>query len=216
MIPAALAAQLQQGLADFLRVSFWSSTPGMESVIEDLIAKPGALAKGPYLSVKLPFASGSNPRYFPDVPLRFTPHAHQEQAFERLGGRRKLSTLVATGTGSGKTECFLQPILDHCRAEADVPGVKAILVYPLNALATDQAERLAREIWNNDKLRGRVKAGLYIGGTQKKGKSSGFSEMGPSHLLTDRKVMQQSPPHILLTNYKMLDYLLLRARDRGV
>lgn len=217
MIPAALAAQLQQGLADFLRMSFWSSTPGMESVIEDLIDDPGALAKGPYLSVKLPFAAGNNPAYFPDVPLRFVPHAHQEQAFERLGGRRKLGTLVATGTGSGKTECFVQPILEHCRAEADLPGVKAILVYPLNALATDQAERLAQTIWTNDKLRGRVTAGLYIGESRKKGKkSSGRAEMGPRHLITDRAMMQATPPHILLTNYKMLDYLLLRARDRGV
>ena len=58
MIPSALSAQLQQGLIDFLRFSFWSSTPGMEQVIEDLIARPGALVKGPYISVKLTFVTG--------------------------------------------------------------------------------------------------------------------------------------------------------------
>ena len=100
MIPSALSSQLQQGLSDFLRFSFWSSTHGMEHVIEDLLAEPGGLVKGPYVSLKLPFVSGKSPRFFEDIPLGFTPHAHQEQAFERLGARRKHSTLVATGTGS--------------------------------------------------------------------------------------------------------------------
>jgi hypothetical protein len=54
MIPSALSGQLQQGLADFLRFSFWSSTPGMEHVIDDLLDEPGGLLKGPYVSLKLP------------------------------------------------------------------------------------------------------------------------------------------------------------------
>ena len=90
MIPAALAGQLERGLADFLRFSFWSSTPGMERVVDDLLAEPGALLKGPYVSLKLPYRRGSNPRFFPEVPLPFMPHHHQEQAVTRLGGRRKL------------------------------------------------------------------------------------------------------------------------------
>ena len=146
MIPSALSGQLQQGLADFLRFSFWSCTPGMGHVIDDLMSEPGGLLKGPYISVKLPFVSGENPNFFPNVPLGFTPHFHQEQAFARLGGHRKLSTLVATGTGSGKTECFLLPILDYGLHDADNKGVKAILVYPMNALATDQAGRIAQMV----------------------------------------------------------------------
>ena len=51
-----------------------------------------------------------------------------------------LSTLVATGTGSGKTESFLYPILDHCK-NVGRRGIKAIVIYPMNALATDQARR---------------------------------------------------------------------------
>ena len=111
--------------------------------------------KGPYVSLKLPFALGHNPRFLPKVPLEYPPYLHQEQAFERLGGQRKLSTLVATGTGSGKTESFLLPILDHCLSKAGQRGVKAILIYPMNALATDQAGRIARLIHGNGKLRGR-------------------------------------------------------------
>jgi DEAD/DEAH box helicase domain-containing protein len=214
VIPSALAGQLGRGLADFLRFSFWSSTPGMGRVIDDLLAQPGGLLKGPYLSLKLPFRPGSNPRFFPEVPLAFMPHEHQERAFGRLGGRRKLSTLVATGTGSGKTEAFLLPILDHCRAEAGTPGVKAILIYPMNALATDQAARIAATIHGNDRLRGRVSAGLYIG--EDRGGAVGETAMGPTAVITDRATMQATPPDILLTNYKMLDYLLLRPRDQGI
>jgi len=214
MIPSALSAQLQQGLVDFLRFSFWSSTPGMEQVIDDLMAEPGALVKGPYIGVKLPFVTGKDPRFFPEVPLGFTPHAHQERAFDRLGGRRKRSTLIATGTGSGKTESFLLPILNHCRETAGTPGIKAILIYPMNALATDQAGRIARMVHQTPSLQG-VRAGLYIGETQGK-RTTRETEMGPRHVITDRPTMQESPPDILLTNYKMLDYLLVRPSDQQI
>ncbi len=215
MIPSAMIGQLQRGLADFLRYSFWSSTPGMEKVIDDLLNVPGGVTRGPYLSVKLPFLSGGDPNFFPQVPLGFPPHAHQEAAFERLGGEDKKNTLVATGTGSGKTECFLLPILQHCLENTSTPGVKAILVYPMNALATDQAGRLAGMIHDNPNLKGKVTAGLYIG-ESKGSKRTTDERMGPRNIITDRKVMQSNPPDILLTNYKMLDYLLLRPWDQKI
>lgn len=58
---------------------------------------------------------------------------------------RRENYLVATGTGSGKTESFLYPLVDHILAQGDLkrPGVRAILVYPLNALANDQLNRIA-------------------------------------------------------------------------
>ena len=56
--------------------------------------------------------------------------------------------VVATGTGSGKTESFLLPILGHLTDERDAgtlgPGVRALLLYPMNALANDQVKRLRR------------------------------------------------------------------------
>ena len=58
MIPAALTTMLQQGVSDFLRMSFWSSTPGMETVIDRFLQTEGAVFKGPFVSVKLPFRSG--------------------------------------------------------------------------------------------------------------------------------------------------------------
>ena len=88
----------------------------------------------------------------PGAPGSFTPYGHQAEAFARLSSAdlgpdkpRPLPTLVTTGTGSGKTEAFLYPILDHVlRAKAQgVTGMKALLLYPMNALANDQAQRLA-------------------------------------------------------------------------
>jgi ATP-dependent helicase YprA (DUF1998 family) len=90
------------------------------------------------------------------------------------------------------------------------PGIKAIIIYPMNALATDQAKRIARLIHDNPNLKNQMKAGLYIGGQQG---DKAFQVMGPEHLITDRETLRLSPPAILLTNYKMLDYLLIRPRD---
>lgn len=217
MLPTALATTLDTGLASFLRASFWSSTPGMEHVIDDLLSLEGGVSKGPWVELKLPFVQGSKPDFFPAVPLPFNPHAHQERAFGRLGGRLKQSTLVATGTGSGKTESFLIPILAHCEAERrrGVKGVKAVLIYPMNALAADQARRLAGLVHANPRLRGHVRAGMYVGGG-KGSKAANHAVMGADHLVTSREVLRADPPDILLTNYKMLDYLLLRPEDRGL
>ena len=213
MIPTALSSQLEQGIADFLRMSFWSSTPSMEGVIERLISTPGGILKGPYISVNLPFQQGGDSEFFPNVPLGFPAHRHQEQAFSRLSGAKLQSTLIATGTGSGKTESFLWPILDHCRRNVGKPGIKAILIYPMNALATDQAGRMAKAIEGNAQLKGAVRAGLYIG--ESKGeKRSAHKTMGADHIITDRQSMRLNPPDILLTNYKMLDYLLIRPGDQ--
>lgn len=213
MLPSPLALQLQHGLADFLRASFGTATPGFAEGVEEWITRPEGLTRGPYVSVRLPFVQGGRPDRFPRVPLAFPPHAHQDQAWQRLEAGR--STLVATGTGSGKTECFLWPILAHCEASAGTPGIKAILLYPMNALATDQAGRIARTIHTNPHLKGHVTAGLYVGedrGTPTPTRAT----MGPDHVITDRDKLRLSPPDILLTNYKMLDFLLQRPRDAGL
>jgi DEAD/DEAH box helicase domain-containing protein len=146
---------------------------------------------------------------FPEVPLGFHPFRHQELAFQRLRGDAPKSTMIATGTGSGKTESFLWPILDNCRRRKGEPGIKAILIYPMNALATDQAKRIAKAIHRNASLQG-VRCGIYADAEPK----APSDEMGENEVITRREAMRVNPPDILLTNYKMLDYLLLRGRDR--
>jgi DEAD/DEAH box helicase domain-containing protein len=210
MIPSVLAHQVQQGVKDFLRTTFPLSTPYFHQLLERLLERQDGLFKGPYLSINLPFRPGKGgPDFFPDVSLKFPPYLHQEQAFRRLSGERPRSTLVATGTGSGKTECFLHPILDACCRHREEPGIKAILIYPMNALATDQAGRLARIIHENEKLRGHVTAGLFVGQSER----DPPMVMGPDGIITNKHTLRLKPPDILLTNYKMLDYLLIRAKD---
>ena len=210
MIPSVLATQIRQGVEDFLRTTFPISTPFFHGIIERLLAEENGLFKGPYLSIQLPFRHGeSGTDFFGDIPLEFPPYLHQEQAFHRLSGVEPQSTIIATGTGSGKTECFLYPILDYCYKNRHDRGIKAIIIYPMNALATDQAGRLAKTIYRNDKLRSNVTAGLYIGKQEKQP----LKVMTADGIITNKETLRLKPPDILLTNYKMLDYLLLRQDD---
>ena len=107
------------------------------------------LFRGPYLRVRTPFREAlpgweKSLDWYPDD---FRPYTHQATAWQRLSsksGHAPEPTIVTTGTGSGKTESFLIPILDHCaRARAaGVKGIKALLLYPMNALANAQYEDL--------------------------------------------------------------------------
>ncbi|MDA3918453.1 MAG: DEAD/DEAH box helicase [Deltaproteobacteria bacterium] len=210
MIPSILSQQLKQGVEDFLKTTFPVSTPFFHGVVDDLLSEDDKVFKGPYLSVQLPFKKGSGrPDYFIDVPMSFSPHLHQEHTFERLSGEKPKSTIVATGTGSGKTESFLYPVLNFCYQHRGESGIKAIFIYPMNALATDQAGRLAKAIYDNPKLKGMVTAGLYVGQSEK----DPHMVMGQDFIITHKETLRTNPPDILLTNYKMLDYLLIRAKD---
>lgn len=215
MIPSIIDHQLREGVRDYLRTTFPVTTKLFADSVEELLNDEGRMFKGPYVGLGLPFVQGaSGPDVFPDIPLRFPPFVHQEQAFARLRGDGARATVVATGTGSGKTECFLLPILEYClqRRRERESGIKAILIYPMNALAQDQAKRIAQTVSRTDALRGEITAGLYVGGEQK----APHQAMGADHIITDRETIRLRPPDILLTNYKMLDYMLSRPRDKGV
>lgn len=227
MIPTIVGRQLEARFENLLKTQFriWSDG-GFRHLWEDFFADPSRLIKGPYLQLPLPFRKSADEaeltRFAPAIAkLPFPPYLHQVKSFERVQNFR--STLVATGTGSGKTECFTYPILAHCAKYANDLGIRAILIYPMNALATDQAKRLAEMVCTNAGLKG-VRIGLYIGeskgktvrkGGVKRWREVGFDAATQSyHVITDRETMLREPPHILLTNYKMLDYLLLRPREK--
>lgn len=136
------------------------------------------------------------------------------EQYRRLSSRyQAANTLVATGTGSGKTECFLFPLMDRCartRAAGEA-GTKALVICPMNALAADQARRIAALVAQVPAFAG-FRVGLYVGGIA--GKPGEGMVMTPTGVITDRDTLRKHPPDILLTNYKMLDYLMLRPRDR--
>ncbi|WP_462270445.1 DEAD/DEAH box helicase [Desulfobacter sp.] len=210
MIPSVLAHHVEQGIKDFIRTTFPVTTPYFSSIIERFLSEPGVLFKGPYVDIQLPFQTGKTKEaYFPNLGVSFTPYLHQEKAFDRLSASTPGPTIIATGTGSGKTECFLHPILDYCFQHRGEPGIKAILIYPMNALATDQAGRIARLI-HNSPLKDQVTAGIFVGQQEKEPAML----MRETRLISDKETLRLSPPDILVTNYKMLDYLLIRPEDR--
>lgn len=212
MIPSVLSSALRTGVGDFLKTTFPVSTPLFTGLLDEFLAKDGNLFKGPYASISLPFRMGTGRQWFVDSGMTINPYHHQETAFERLSGNAPKPTIVATGTGSGKTECFLYPILEYCRLRRGEPGIKAIIIYPMNALATDQARRVALAIDGVAGLKGKVTAGLFVGSQE----ADATKVMLPDRVITDKKSMRRNPPDILLTNYKMLDYLLIRPKDYGL
>ncbi len=132
MIPSILAKQIRQGLEDFLNTTFPITTPFFHGILKRLLEEDGEVFKGPYLNLGLPFRKAEGGReFFPEVPLPYKPYRHQELAFKRLGSKKPASTIIATGTGSGKTESFLWPILDYCYKHW---GVKITLINGLKPL----------------------------------------------------------------------------------
>ena len=209
MLPSLLAKDIQTSLKQFLITGFEPADSFMHGLMSRFVEDEAAWLKGPYVQVGLPFVSGESGKgFFSTFETSFPSYSHQEKAWERLSTQHQAaSTLVATGTGSGKTECFLYPVLDHCaRARtAGEAGVKALVIYPMNALASDQARRIAQLVASVPAFAG-LRVGLYVGG------NAGAPGMGmvmtPNGVITDRDTMRKHPPDILLTNYKMLDYLL--------
>lgn len=215
MLPLHQAQEIQDSLKAYLWASFDFQDSTLKQHFEEFISHPEhGLFKGPYLSVKLPFVKTSVEameamalRVKPDWP----PYRHQILSWERLSTREKdpQPTLVTTGTGSGKTESFMYPILDYCLKEHQRPGIKCVIMYPMNALATDQAKRLAEIIHEDPRLKGKVTAGLFIGDSSS---NSLPTMMGEDHVIERRSAIVAEAPDILLTNFKMLDYGLMQHR----
>lgn len=218
LLPVHAANHIENGLTEYLTTSFSLADDITAGRLAEFLTHPDSgMFHGPYVRTRLPYAPSDDWEGILDwLPPGFVPYRHQAQAFERLTSttngvaRRPEPTLVITGTGSGKTESFLYPILDHCRRSPE-KGIKALLLYPMNALANDQAGRLAELISEHPELKG-VTAGIYTG--EQAGQSA--TRVTKDSLITDRYHMRANPPDILLTNYKMLDQMLIRDADRGI
>ena len=168
MLPLQQAYEIQYSILEYLKATFSFKDRAVHEAFDRFMSHPEeGMFKGPYISLKLPFVKASEGQVIPlDIQPGFPPYDHQYQSFQRLStqhGHTPQSTLITTGTSSGKTECFLYPILDYCYQHLHRRGIKVIILYPMNALATDQAKRLAEAIWADNRLKGKVTAGLFIG-----------------------------------------------------
>ena len=218
MLPLQQAREVRDSVIEYIKATFRFKEKDVSDAFYRFIEdKKNGLFKGPYVSLKTPFVSATKEES-ENIPLditpSFPPYKHQLQAFRQLSmknGHKPEPTLLTTGTGSGKTECFLYPILDycfHCNQYERQTGVKVIIMYPMNALASDQAKRLAETIWNDPRLKGKVTAGLFVG--EGVNAQDYPRDMGEDHIIENRIAIIDTVPDILLTNFKMLDYGLMR------
>ena len=123
-------------------------------------------------------------------------HRHQEDAIRRARAGR--SFVMTTGTGSGKSLGYIVPAVDHVLRTGSGQGIKALIVYPMNALANSQVEELDKFLVPIGGGAAEVSYGKYTGQESE----------------DVRHEMRRQPPDILLTNYVMLELLLTRSDDR--
>lgn len=227
---AAVVAAYQRYLRSLITPRDTRLAIALHSAVTSAIGT--GVTKGPLLEATPPYASGATLQKLvaegvlhPDVsslnatiPFDRPLYLHQETAVRKATAGRNL--VVATGTGSGKTESFLLPILDALLTERAAgtlePGVRALLLYPMNALANDQMKRLRALL---DGLP-EITFGRYTGDTRSSIRDAAavFEHQNPGeprlkNELLSREAMRAQPPHLLLTNYAMLEYLLLRPLD---
>jgi hypothetical protein len=141
----------------------------------------------------------------------FFPFKHQYASWKALLNDKK-SIVVTTGTGSGKTECFMMPLIKDLADNFNSDKVEALFLYPLNALMEDQKGRLSEYISNSGQD---LKFAVYNGNT-KEAKEEGIDIPQMNNELIYRDDIRATPPNILLTNPTMLEYMLLRQADQTI
>ena len=288
---------IRKRLLDYITTEYLGKNDALRAACEQELQKPGVLYQEPYIEANRAYSvvengiesaavNADSKRILVGMAKRNlgvfpNPYKHQIEALESF--EKSDDILVATGTGSGKTECFMWPIVVKLTQEMMRSpktwvqrGVRVIMLYPMNALVSDQMGRLRRMIGNgkngfHDLLKeltrgGRVpQFGMYTGrtpyyGDSDKGKNKELAktyekdilkqsdevqkkldDLGkiPSKkdfsafvdrlkmnapVLTDaedaelvtRQEMQMYCPDILITNYSMLEYILMRPIEKNI
>jgi ATP-dependent helicase YprA (DUF1998 family) len=231
--PLVTAKQIEGSYKRYLKTLLAPRNEQLAEAFDSAVDSSTLLTKGPILEMTPPYETGSTCRNLvaegvlhpgftaldsPALPLDQPLYVHQESAIRKFVAGRNL--VVSTGTGSGKTESFLIPIINSLIAESAQgklgPGVRALLLYPMNALANDQLKRLRAVLAGLPE----ITFGRYTGETPEfaRNAEADFFQSNPGtqrlpNELLSREEMRGEPPHLLLTNYAMLEYLLLRPAD---
>ena len=294
--------QLREALENYIKSQYFGKSPILLSAMQDKLNQEGVLYQKPYVESSPAYKAAPNgiqaspklPNWLKDYFLDLSnanlgvypsPFCHQVSALEAAFEGQDL--FVSTGTGSGKTECFMWPLMAKLATEAknnpaswSMRGIRTIVMYPMNALVSDQVSRLRRLIGDADHRfvnifrdtcginSRRPQFGMYTGRTPYAGKEPKRSEdqslaatysrmVNPEtdeekafleKLIKDGKLpakedfdnfleklyqgkhvpdeedaelvtrfeMQQFCPDILITNYSMLEYMLLRPRENKI
>ena len=248
MNPIEVSEKLQATFISYLMTAFDVNRAGTEpelaAALQEALDQRSALFKGPYLELTPPYHTDrslnslieegilspklANLDYFqhggflkPSTSL----YTHQVKAIRRLCKEQK-NVVISSGTGSGKTECFLFPIINDLLIDP-TPGVRAILIYPMNALVNDQLDRLRKWLQGTGITFGRYTSELAQSSEKAaeemrreweamdEQERKRFSQYPLENEIIGRDQIQKQGqlPQILITNYAMLEYLLLRPDD---
>lgn len=174
------------------------------------------LQSGGLLSPSLLETLANAPAY--RFPKTAHPYVHQLQAWRTLLKEEPRSAVITTGTGSGKTECFMVPILEdlireHERSKTPLVGVRALFLYPLNALINSQQERL--DAWTR-KYGSNIRFCLYNGKTEERADKVRKEQQQKPNQILSRELLRKEPAPILMTNATMLEYMLVRQVDSPI
>lgn len=218
---------------EYLRSSFEFKTPKLQKLFEQQLEVED-LFKGPYVDLNLPFqrgmsmdemiADGAVCKSFHrlgDMNFERPLYSHQEESIRHICSGR--SAIITTGTGSGKTESFLYPILNELMSDVEngnrEVGVRAIFLYPMNALVNDQIDRVRKILTQCPE----ITYGFFTGETKESIPKDYREKYGaendtfiPENELVSREEIRKNPPHLLFSNYSMLEYLLIRPNDYSI
>lgn len=234
--PIKAARRVENSYREYIAATIHFADANLQRQLEDILSKRSYLAKGPILEAAPPYRKDKTVAELVDEGVLcksmmglgdgdvelFDPHrplyVHQVRAIRKAVAGRNYA--VVTGTGSGKTECFLLPIFNDILREFEKrgpsSGVRAMILYPMNALANDQLKRLRMLLKGTD-----ITFGRYTGDTEEtksraltkwKEENPGQTKL-PNEIISREEIRETPPPNILLTNYSMLEYLLLRPED---
>lgn len=210
-----LRKQLVEDFGNYIRSFLRISDPQISSFVESEIER-GSLWPEPLLQLNPSFAPGrivdelvetgvvdhrcgtifrrQKSAEKPDgFPLRL--FKHQERAIQLAQDGRNY--VLTTGTGSGKSLSYMLPIVDHVLRSGSGKGIKAVVVYPMNALANSQRNELEK----------------YLGPRSSKPAVT-FARYTGQESLEERDAITQNPPDIILTNYMMLELMLTRPYEQ--
>lgn len=233
--PIETARKIEESYREYIASTIHFADADLQSQLEEILHERGYLAKGPFLEAAPPYRKDKSVadlvmegvlcrgmlKLGEGDPEKFDPtrslYVHQVKAIRKAYSGKNYA--VVTGTGSGKTECFLLPIFNDILSEFEQhgssAGIRALILYPMNALANDQLKRLRQLLAGTD-----ISFGRYTGDTEETearalskwhDENPGLEKL-PNEVIS-REEIRKRPPNILLTNYSMLEYLLLRPED---